>query len=259
MTEPKNIHPGQVLTGPLFNEPMRVETVSLNGADSWTLGCVGLHSERFRRVTLSANELKSLTILSETLTFDGDAGLLRLGIQAYSLGRLQEGRDYQCAFYGGSLLARTQFKSPEEAEAELVNLFRVNPNIVVICDGDRAAKGSRVKDRVRRIRAEVMKIPNAHVWITNAREIENYIPGTVLANAVGPTSLPDPDQYEIFFPRKGAPKASYVEKKMKRKGLDKMDLAILSVPHMDKATMLTRFEWGSQMQEIVDRISAWNR
>ena len=80
------IQPGQVLTGPLFNEPMRVETVCLNGTDSWTLGCVGVQSERFRRVTLSTKDLKSLTILSEILTFDGDAGLLRLGIQAHCLG-----------------------------------------------------------------------------------------------------------------------------------------------------------------------------
>ena len=31
-------HVGQVLTGSLFNEPMRVETVSPNGASAWVLG-----------------------------------------------------------------------------------------------------------------------------------------------------------------------------------------------------------------------------
>ena len=90
-------------------------------------------------------------------------------IDLYSEGRFQEGRDYQCAFYGGSLLARTQFMSPEEAEeaeTDLVNLLWVNPNIIVVCDGDRTAKDSDIKGRVKRIETEIQKIPNAHIWIT---------------------------------------------------------------------------------------------
>lgn len=35
------IHEGQILTGALFNEPMRVETVKASGADSWIVGLVG--------------------------------------------------------------------------------------------------------------------------------------------------------------------------------------------------------------------------
>jgi len=173
-------------------------------------------------------------------------------------GELREGRDYQCAFYGGSLLARTQFASPESAVMELVNLFRINPHIVVICDGDRTRKGSHVKDRVRRIRSEVLKLPGAHIWVTNAREIENYVPGSVLAKALTYSALPDPTQYDLFFPRKGHPESSYVETKMNRKGLDKMDLAVLCAPHMDKDVMSTRFDWAAQMLNIVSRIKAWN-
>jgi hypothetical protein len=180
-------------------------------------------------------------------------------LDLYTGGRLREGRDYQCAFYGGSLLARTQFKSPEDAEKELVNLFRVNPNIAVVCDGDRSAKGARVKDRVRRIRAEVRKIPGAHVWVTSAREIENYVPGEVLAKAIGVASLPDPNQYEMFFPRRGSPGGSYVESRMKRKGIDKMDLAVLSISNMERPLMSVRFDWETQMKQIVERIDSWNR
>jgi hypothetical protein len=69
---------GQTLIGPLFNEPMRVETVSLAGGSSWALGQVGAHSERFRRVTLCDADLGALTILSSASSFDGEANLLRL-------------------------------------------------------------------------------------------------------------------------------------------------------------------------------------
>src|SRR6266404_222219 len=77
---------GQILTGPLFSEPMRVETVQANGAASWVLGLVGTRSERFRKVTLTANEFKHLTILDARHSYDGDGRLLRLGLQAYALG-----------------------------------------------------------------------------------------------------------------------------------------------------------------------------
>jgi hypothetical protein len=54
------IRDGQVLTGPLFSEPMRVETVRPNGPDTWLVGLVGLQSEQFRRVTLTKHDLTDL-------------------------------------------------------------------------------------------------------------------------------------------------------------------------------------------------------
>ena len=80
------INPGQILTGPLFNEPMRVETVRPNGPDGWTVGLVGIRSEQFRRVNLTPADLSTLTILDSTYTYQGDGKLLWLGLQAYSLG-----------------------------------------------------------------------------------------------------------------------------------------------------------------------------
>jgi superfamily II DNA or RNA helicase len=83
----KNIlNPGQILTGTLFNEPMRVETVRANGPDTWIVGLVGTQSERFRSVTLTSRDIEALTIFDVTSTYDGDGRLLRLGLQAYSLG-----------------------------------------------------------------------------------------------------------------------------------------------------------------------------
>src|SRR5262247_380118 len=77
---------GQVLTGPLFNEPMRVETVQPNGPASWVVGLVGMQTERYRKVTLTTDQLRHLAILDPRRSFDGDGRLLRLGLQAYALG-----------------------------------------------------------------------------------------------------------------------------------------------------------------------------
>ncbi len=86
MTRVPPINPGQILTGSLFNEPMRVETVQANGPASWVVGLAGTQSERFRKVTLTAADLDCLTVLDAEHSFDGDGRLLRLGLQAYALG-----------------------------------------------------------------------------------------------------------------------------------------------------------------------------
>ena len=80
------IHEGQILVGSFFNEPMRVETVRPRGDGTLVLGLVGIRTEQFRKVTLSDRDIASLNILDSTHTYRGDGRLLRLGLQAYSLG-----------------------------------------------------------------------------------------------------------------------------------------------------------------------------
>jgi len=65
---------------------MRVETVRINGPDSWVAGLVGTKSERFRSVTLTSTDIETLTIIDSEFNYQGDGKLLRLGLQAYSLG-----------------------------------------------------------------------------------------------------------------------------------------------------------------------------
>jgi superfamily II DNA or RNA helicase len=86
MSEKRLLHEGQILTGSLFSEPMRVETVRSNGPDTWVAGLVGTQSERFRKVALTTRDIEGLTILDARHSFDGDGRLLRLGLQAYALG-----------------------------------------------------------------------------------------------------------------------------------------------------------------------------
>ena len=59
MFVPKNatITLGQILTGPLFNEPMRVETVREDGDGALVAGLVGTKTERFRSVVSRQSKL----------------------------------------------------------------------------------------------------------------------------------------------------------------------------------------------------------
>ena len=76
---------GQILTGPLFSEPVRVVTVRSNGVGSIEAGLVGQRTEVFRQVTLTSADIAALAIADTTLSYDGEGHLLRLGLQAYSL------------------------------------------------------------------------------------------------------------------------------------------------------------------------------
>jgi len=86
MTEEHPFKEGHLLIGSLFNEPMRVETVRANGPNTWVVGLVGTQTERFRKVTLASQDIDSITVIDSKFNYEGNGTLLRLGIQAYSLG-----------------------------------------------------------------------------------------------------------------------------------------------------------------------------
>jgi putative ATP-dependent endonuclease of the OLD family len=180
-------------------------------------------------------------------------------IELASEGRFKEGRDYLCAFYGGALLARTQFSDPDSADSELVNLFSANPHLVVVCDSDMTTAHAPLKPRVERIREEIGKIPTGMVWITGGKEIENYLPGEVLKLALEkPNEIEDPDAFEHFFPAQKADRNSYAERVLDMTSVDKIDLAIRCRPHMIKALMESRLDWKEKMDGIIQNIARWN-
>ena len=85
-----NIAEGQILTGVLFNEPMRVITTRQGGEGIVIAGLVGQNSGLFREVTLTEEDKSNLTTIDPVASFDGDGELLKLAIQAYSLGIAHE-------------------------------------------------------------------------------------------------------------------------------------------------------------------------
>ncbi len=90
MATDTSIQQDQIVTGPMFNEPMRVVIVRPNGADSVEAGLVGLETNEFRSVTLTTSDIANLKITDPHPTYDGDGNLLRLGLQAYSMGIAHE-------------------------------------------------------------------------------------------------------------------------------------------------------------------------
>jgi hypothetical protein len=75
---------GQILTGPQFSEPARVETVKADGPASWVFGVVGIKTERFRRVTLIQADLAQLP--NHGLGFIDDAHRLVIRRALFGIG-----------------------------------------------------------------------------------------------------------------------------------------------------------------------------
>jgi len=96
---------------------------------------------------------------------------------------LIEGIDYSVMFYGGKLLYhlsmdRDTFPNP----SDLIPLLRINQKSIIIIDSDRKKKGARISDTKKRIKSECDQ-NNIYCWITNGKEIENYLTNASVSQA----------------------------------------------------------------------------
>ena len=169
-----------------------------------------------------------------------------------------EGRDYQCAFYAGSLLANVEISSDGGNDA-FANLLKLNSNIAFICDGDRTSKSSRLKPRVQKVKKQLREIPNSYLWITEAKEIENYIPGVVWKAVYNKKrKIPDPGRYDKFPTQKLEQNNTFVFKTVGYKSFDKCEFASKAVEHLSKEILSGRFELEKKINELINLIYKWN-
>src|SRR5205823_4597753 len=122
-------------------------------------------------------------------------------IELFSGGALKEGVHYTIMFYGGKVLAHFAGLPAEESDS-LVSLLSLNRNAALLMDSDRhlgggkTATGKTRKPRAKinatkaRVKAELEGI-GAFVWVTEGREVENYVPRDVFERAIGgaPTTI----------------------------------------------------------------------
>jgi superfamily II DNA or RNA helicase len=134
MEEAVSLKAGQILSGPLFSEPMRVETLRQGGNDTWVLGLVGVQTERFRSVTLSSEQIKTLRVHGAAYTYSGDGALLRLGLQAYTLGIA-----YEFDPYFGLSISRVD-PLPHQLEAVYDSLLKLARVRFLLADDAGAGK-----------------------------------------------------------------------------------------------------------------------
>jgi ABC-type oligopeptide transport system ATPase subunit len=96
---------------------------------------------------------------------------------------LEEGWHYSFALYGGRLLSNFAADEDDQQADEFIQLLPVNRFPAVLMDSDIKTDGAKINATKARIETEVIKA-EGYCWITEGREIENYIPYSVRLNAV---------------------------------------------------------------------------
>jgi hypothetical protein len=92
-----------------------------------------------------------------------------------------EGLHYSIMFYGGRLLSHLAFDSPDVDE--FVQLCRLNRNAAIIIDSDKDSSHSRINHTKKRV-VKDFKDNGSFVWLTDGREIENYLSETTLNECI---------------------------------------------------------------------------
>lgn len=96
---------------------------------------------------------------------------------------LQEGVHFSIMFYGGRLASHLTGYDLDEAVEDFISLRRLNRRAVIVMDSDRAKKGSPLNATKTRLVDEFNAGPG-HAWVTDGREIENYLPPDQIRTAI---------------------------------------------------------------------------
>ncbi|MBI3319764.1 MAG: DEAD/DEAH box helicase, partial [Candidatus Omnitrophica bacterium] len=170
---------GQILTGSLFSEPVRVATVRPTGPTMWVVGVVGVSSERYRSVTLTTAELATLKAIEQAFTYAGEAHLLRLGLQSYSLGIA-----YEYDPYFGLSISRVD-PLPHQLEAVYEYLLKLARVRFLLADDAGAGKtimaGLLIKElKLRGLAERILIVCPANLTFQWQRELNEKFGETFL-------------------------------------------------------------------------------
>ena len=176
-------------------------------------------------------------------------------IHLFSDGQLQEHRDFECAFFAGSLLSHFD---AEDQDHDAIDILRINRNNILISDSDKTSEEASLKPRLERMQAALQE-HGGLTWATQAKEVEHYIPAEAFKLAYDISEdLPEIDPFEEFDSNKEE-NLGYWQRHRSRKTLDKVQLAKAVTPHLNRENLTHRFDLPEQMEKICERIREWNK
>lgn len=164
-------------------------------------------------------------------------------IELMSDGKLKEGVHYQCVFYGGKILSHHE-SSNDFFSDEKINVLRLNQNAVFLMDRDTENIAEDIRDTKKRINLEVNSL-GGYVWITNCREIENYVPDRIVTLLYpGVSGLKQFEKASDFFDRLP-------------KNISKVDFAKLVAGQLTLADM-SLYDLVGEIKLICEKIAEFN-
>lgn len=174
-------------------------------------------------------------------------------MELYSDGEIREGAHYQCVFYGGRLLAHLSATDPDVDEDELVKIFRVNRNALIIMDSDKRKPQHRLNDTKRRIISEIEDVGDM-AWVTAGKEVENYIPVDALQSLYSVDDLPPLERYADIAEYLNEMKADEGDRFLRNKVL----FAERVIPHITRESLAVVLDLEAKISTAYSHILAWN-
>lgn len=160
-----------------------------------------------------------------------------------------EGSDYQFLCYGGRLISHYTASNPE-VEKDLISILTTNRNSAIVIDSDRRTKNAKINPTKVRIKREFEEI-GGFCWITQGKEIENYIPTECLARKFGVSFKKKLGQYDLF------PK--YIEKQDKNFSNHKVAFAKSISEYITAENSKNVLDLEKQIKKLYAIIEQWNK
>lgn len=177
---------------------------------------------------------------------------------------LVEGLHYSIMFYGGGLRSHLSFErdldeAVDDSLSDLIQILRLNQKSIVVMDSDRSASGKHLNRTKLRVRDECEE-SGGIAWVTYGREIENYIPASVVSKAIiqfkGDATQFSIDRYEKFEAQVNNALTSAGAKPLDY-SRDKVGNARRFIGHFATEDVSAQLE--KDLYPIIEKIREWNR
>ncbi|WP_081350797.1 ATP-dependent nuclease [Nitrosospira multiformis] len=117
---------------------------------------------------------------------EGPSDRIYLNWWIRSRSKFSEGIHYSIIFYGGKLSFHLSGEDTQELLEDFISLRRLNRRAVILIDSDKKKSGDNINLTKKRLREEFEKGPG-FAWITEGREIENYLEEAQIKEAIRET------------------------------------------------------------------------
>ncbi len=162
--------------------------------------------------------------------------------------RFEEGRDYQFLYYGGRLLSHYS-ANHEKEQQDLINVLLTNRNAAIVMDGDKRSRNAPINKTKKRIEAE-FKQYNAYSWITQGKEIENYVAYTAIEKTYGKKMNGQCGQYELF--------PEYIKSVFPQFTNEKVTFAHKVCEYISADNSANILDLKKKIQDLLIAIEKWN-
>ena len=173
--------------------------------------------------------------------------------------RFKEGQHYQFLYYGGKLLSHYELGGIGGQEDNvtitegLINILTTNRHAAIVMDSDKRKAADTINRTKQRVQEEFKK-HGFMCWITEGKEIENYLTAKSINSAYGPKNKTEKLEKDIgkynLFPK-------YIKVFEKNFSNVKVDFAKQVAPFITENDF--RYDLREQIAKLASNIEMWNK